>query len=378
MAEPCQETEYQPHYEDLETNRGKLTACTNYVYELKKRLRDKEIQLAASQRECQETDSALRQAETKLARQQEQVGGCRTKSRALAKLVVEIQESTVSMIKDLAEDVDRQMAGIHIEISELISQFPSPPGTPEPPSVIWEAEGTIPQPKQMEPGPSKPGLAENVRQDGETPEEHTPEEHPPEEEHTNEHGNQLGIDHIEEPDATSINKDLVLPTNNTWQSLLESSTEATETNPDLGDPATKVVDVRIIQQAPRQIRRGRRRKDPKTTKTAPVPNADEEAPMPHIIKILKRTHITEPEPPTAEVRENGQAGSPDEPSPAQLPAEQSEDEASDWEEFVPPKESSTSQTAPSSVPQNNIDPSDDVIVKDKKTQKTYVELKNIA
>ena len=51
VTEPCQETEYQPHYEDLETDKGTLRACTDYVQDLRKRLADKELQLAASQQE---------------------------------------------------------------------------------------------------------------------------------------------------------------------------------------------------------------------------------------------------------------------------------------------------------------------------------------
>ena len=42
-----------------------------------------------------------------------------------------------------------------------------------------------------------------------------------------------------------------------------------------------------------------------------------------------------------------------------------------------PEESAAPQKTPISISQDNIDPSNDVIVRDEKTQKTYVELKNI-
>ena len=154
--------------------------------------------------------------------------------------------------------------------------------------------------------------------------------------------------------------------------LLEDPAETTKTNPELGAPATGVVDVRIIQQAPEPIKRLRRKKVPKAAKTS-APR------VPHIISILKKTHITEPAPPTAEVRENDQAGSPDEPSPARQLIEQWEDEATDWKEFVaqPPKEFAAPRTTPISTSQDDTDPTNDVIVKDDETQKTYVELKSI-
>ena len=56
VAAPCQATEYQPCYEDLETNKGTLKACTDYVHDLEKRLTDKDIQLTAGQKECQEAE----------------------------------------------------------------------------------------------------------------------------------------------------------------------------------------------------------------------------------------------------------------------------------------------------------------------------------
>ena len=121
VAEPCQETEYQPHYEDLETDKGTLRACTDYVHDLKKRLTDKEIQLAASQKECQEADQALSHARAKLTQQQEQLTGCQTRIRDLADLVAQIKANTQSMFKELSEEFDRQLAEIQTEISTIIS-----------------------------------------------------------------------------------------------------------------------------------------------------------------------------------------------------------------------------------------------------------------
>ena len=144
VAAPCQATEYQPCYENQKTNKGKLKACTDYVHDLEKRLTDKDIQLTAGQKECQEAEQALSQARAKLTQQQEQLTGCQTRIQDLADRVVLIQANTQSMIMRLAEDFDKQLAEVQAEISAIISQFPSPPGTPEPPSVVWEGEGTLP------------------------------------------------------------------------------------------------------------------------------------------------------------------------------------------------------------------------------------------
>ena len=157
-----------------------------------------------------------------------------------------------------------------------------------------------------------------------------------------------------------------MPVDKTWHSLLKDTAEATKTNPELGEPATEVVDARIIQQAPEPIKRLRRKKTPKAVKTS-------ETRVPHIISILKKTHITEPAPPTVEVRENGQAGSSDEPSPAQHLVEDTESEASDWTEFVAPTLKDVA-APPNGTSREATDPINDVIVRDDETQKTYVEL----
>ena len=91
-----------------------------------------------------------------------------------------------------------------------------------------------------------------------------------------------------------------------------------------------------------------------------------------VISILKKTHITEPAPPTEKVRENDQAGSPDEPSPARQLIEQWENEAPDWKEFVTPPATTISTS------QEDTDPPKDVIIEDVETQKTYIELKPIS
>ena len=143
VAAPCQATEYQPCYEDLETNKGKLKACTDYVHDLQKRLLDKGRQLTASQKECQEAERALSQIGAKLTQQRDQVTGCQKRIQDLADRIISIQANTQSMIMKLAEDFDKQLAEVRAEISTIISQFPSPPGTPEPPNV--EKEGTQPQ-----------------------------------------------------------------------------------------------------------------------------------------------------------------------------------------------------------------------------------------
>ena len=376
VAEPCQVTEYQPHYEDLETDKGTLTACTDYVQDLRKKLADKELQLAASQQECQEANNALSQARAKLTQQQEQTARCQMRIRELADQIEQIKVNTLSKFEGLSEDVDKQLTEAQTDISAIISQLPSSPEPPEPPSVIWEGEGAVPKPKQMEPGPIKPELAESAPRNETVPEEHTLEEHSPAENHANGHGKQLGINCNEESNAAGINKEPVMPTDKTWQDLLKDPAETTKTNPELGAPATKVVDVRITQQAPEPIKRLRRKKVHKTAK----PSAKQ---IPHVISILKKTHITEPAPPTAEVRENDQAGSPDEPSPAQQLIEQGEDEEwtdwTDWTEFVaqPPKEFEEPRPTPITTPQDDTDPPNDVIVRDDETQRTYVELKPI-
>ena len=225
----------------------------------------------------------------------------------------------------------------------------------------------------MEPGPIKPELEENAPRNGEVPEEHLPEEHSLAEDHVNEHGKQTGIDYNEEPNAEGISKELVMPIDKPWQGLLKDPAEATKINPELGAPVTEVVDVRITQQAPEPIKRLRRKKVPKAAKASATR-------IPHVISILKKTHITEPAPPTAEVRENDQAGSPDEPSLARQLIEQWEGEATDWKEFVaqPPKEFAAPQTTPISTSQEDTDPPNDVIIKDDETQKTYIELKPIS
>ena len=154
----------------------------------------------------------------------------------------------------------------------------------------------------------------------------------------------------------------VAPTNKPRQDVPRGPTETTKINPELGKrKAKKVVDVRLIQQAPENITRIRRKKVPKAAR------------MPHVISILKKTHITEPAPPTAEVRENGQAGSSDEPSPAQHLVEDTESEASDWTEFVAPTLKDVA-APPNGTSREATDPINDVIVRDDETQKTYVEL----
>ena len=215
VAAPCQATEYQPCYENRETNKGKLKACTDYVHDLQKRLLDKGRQLTASQKECQEAEQTLSQVRAKLTQHRAQVTGCQKRIQDLADRTVSIRANTQSMIMKLAEDFDKQLAEVHAEISTIISQFPSPPGTPEPPSVVWEGECTLPQPKQMEPGPIKLELEESAPRNEVAPEEHTPEEHPPVEDHANEHENQLGIDYNEESSTTGINKEPVMPTDKT-------------------------------------------------------------------------------------------------------------------------------------------------------------------
>ena len=320
-TEPCRETECRPRYEDLETDKGTLTACTEYVHDLRKRLTDKEIQLTASQKEYQEAHQALSQARAKLAQQQEQITGCQARVQNLADQVTLTQASTTLMIVKLAEGFDRHMAEVHTDVSTISSLFSLPP-----------------------------------------------EGHSPAEDRNTESGQQREIDYTGEPNAAGINKELVMPTDKTWQGLLEDPADATKTKPMLGATATKVIDVRIVQQAPEPIKRLRRRKAKSSA-----------ARVPHIISILRKTHITEPEPPTAEVQENGRAGSPDKPLTARQLIEQWEDEATDWKEFVaqPPKEFAAPRTTPVSSSQNNIDPSNDVIVKDDETQETYVELKSI-
>ena len=159
----------------------------------------------------------------------------------------------------------------------------------------------------------------------------------------------------------------VVPADRPCQDVPKDPAEATKTNPELGKrKAKKVVDVRLIQQAPENITRIRRKKVPKAANTSA-------ARIPHVISILKKTHITEPAPPTVEVRENGQAGSPDEPSPAQHLVEDSEDEATDWTEFVAPMPKEFA-APPNGTSKEDTDPTNDVIVKDDETQKTYVEL----
>ena len=127
VAEPCQETEYQPHYEDLETSEGTLKACTDYVMDLRKKLADKEVQLAASQQECQEANHALSQARAKLTQQQEQTARCQMRIRELADQIKQIKVNTLSKFEELSEDVDSQLTEVQTDISTIISQFPSPP-----------------------------------------------------------------------------------------------------------------------------------------------------------------------------------------------------------------------------------------------------------
>ena len=153
-----------------------------------------------------------------------------------------------------------------------------------------------------------------------------------------------------------------VPTDKAYQEVPKDTAEATKINPERGKrKAKKVVDVRLIQQAPENITRIRRKKVPKAAR------------IPHVISILKKTHITEPVPPTVEVRENGQAGSSDEPSPAQHLVEDTESEASDWTEFVAPTLKEVA-APPNGTSREATDPTNDVIVRDDETQKTYVEL----
>ena len=136
VAEPCQETEYQPRYLDLRTNKGTLNNCTEYILEQRRRLADKENQLIASQQECQEANRALSYARAELAQQQGRIVGCQMKIRGLTNKITRIKANTQSMFKKLSEDFDRQLAEVHAEISTIISQLPSPPESPEPPSVV--------------------------------------------------------------------------------------------------------------------------------------------------------------------------------------------------------------------------------------------------
>ena len=164
----------------------------------------------------------------------------------------------------------------------------------------------MPPPKSMEPRPDKHGEGGNTSQT-----ETGPEEQIREDVRTHEQKKRTEIDYDEELNAEAIiNAALVMPVNKTWQSLLKDTTEATKTNPELGGNATKVADARIL---------------PRDTTKAAAPNPNKKAAnvvntpakrAPHIIPILKRPRITEPAPPTAEVRENGQAGSADKQSPA--------------------------------------------------------------
>ena len=136
VAEPCQETEYQPHYRDLRTNKGTLKACTDYVLGQRRRLADKENQLIASQQECQEANRALSYARAELAQQQGRIVDCQIKIRGLANKITQIKANTQAMFKELSEEFDRQLAEIQTEISTIIAQLPPPPEPPEPPSVI--------------------------------------------------------------------------------------------------------------------------------------------------------------------------------------------------------------------------------------------------
>ena len=161
-----------------------------------------------------------------------------------------------------------------------------------------------------------------------------------------------------------------MPTNKPWQDILKNPVEPTNTGP--VEQETKMVDVRLIQPAPETTKRTRRKKAPKAApapQAAPIPQA---ATVPILIPILRKTHITTPPPPTTEVRENGQAGSSDESSSAQQLqhlVEDTESEYSDWTEFMP-----TLETPPNSTSSEATDPTNDVIVKDDETQKTYVKL----
>ena len=376
VAAPRQATENQPRCENQKTNNGKLKACTGYVHDLQKRLLDKGRQLTASQKECQEAERALSQIGAKLTQQQDQVAGCQKRIQDLDDRIMSIQANTQSMVMKLAGDFDKQLAEVRAEISTIISQFPSPPGTPEPPSVVWEKEGTLPQPNQIEPGPIRPEIEKSAPRSETTPEEENtsrsntpPEKLTPEEEsaleealeeHSPEERPRIEINYKQEPSSTEIHQEPVMPTNKAWQDLLRSPAEPTKTNPELSKRRAKMVDVRLIQQAPETITRIRRKKAPKA------------APIPHVISILKKTHITTPPPPTTDVRENGQAGSSDESSSAQHLVEDTESEASDWTEFMPTLKEV--EAPPTSTPREATDPTNDVIVKDGETQKTYVKL----
>ena len=400
VAAPSQATEYQPCYEDREINRGKLMACTEYVHDLQRKLLDKGRQLTTSRKECQETRA-------KPTQHQDQVTGCQKRIQDLADRIVSIRANTQSIIMELADDFDKQLTEVHTEISTIISQFPPSPGTPEPPSVVWEEEGRLPQPEQMEPGPIKPRIERNAPRskatsEGSTPqsdttpekltpeektaleealEEHIPDEHPPVENYTTGHKSPIEINYNKESSTTDINQEPVMPTDKAWQDLLRDlsdaiqpmtpadkpcqnvsrgPTETTKTKQELSKRKAKKVDVRLNQQAPETITRIRRQKVPKASR------------MPHIISILKKTHITEPAPPTTEVRENGQAGSSDESSTTQHLVEDTESEASDWTEFAPTLKEVTAP--PNGTSEEATDPTNDVIVRDDETQKTYVKL----
>ena len=264
----------------------------------------------------------------------------------------------------MAEDVDKQLTEAHAEISTIISQFPSSTGTPEPPNV--EEEGTQPQ---HEPGPTERSAPQseatpenNTPRSDTTPEKLTPDEENALEEaleqHSPEERPRVEINYKQKLNTTDLRQEPVMPTSKTWQDILRNPVEPT--NPDPVKRGTKMVDVRLIQQAPKTITRIRRKKAPKT------------APIPHVISILKKTHITTPPPPTTEVRENGQAGSSDESSSAQHLVEDTESEASDWTEFMPTLKEV--EAPPNSTSREATDPTNDVIVKDDETQKTYVKL----
>ena len=164
-----------------------------------------------------------------------------------------------------------------------------------------------------------------------------------------------------------------MPANKPWQDILKNPVEPTNTGP--VEQETKMVDVRLIQQTSETTKRTRRKKAPKA---APVPQAaptPQAATVPILIPILRKTHITTPPLPTTEVRENSQAGSSNESSSAQQLqrlVEDTESEASDWTEFMEPP--SEAEAPPNSTPREATDPTNDVIVKDDETQKTYVKL----
>ena len=358
-ATPNQATEHQPPG-------VKVKPCTDYVHDLQKRLLDKGRQLTTSRKECQETKRALSQTRAKLTRHLDQVAGCQKRIQGLADRIETIRVNTQSTLMKLTEDVDKQLTEAYAEISTIISQFPSPPGTPEPPNV--EEEGTQPQHK---PGPtersapqSKATPEDSTPRGNTTPEKLTPEEESALEEaleqHSPEERPRIEINYKQEPSKTDIHQEPVMPTNKAWQDLLRSPAEPTTINPDLIKRRAKMVDARLIQQAPETITRIRRKKASKT------------APIPHVISILKKTHITTPPPPTTEVRENGQAGSSDESSSTQHLVEDTESEASDWTEFMPTLKEV--EAPPNSTSSEATDPTNDVIVKDGETQKTYVKL----